>query len=150
MEIRELRPHERPAWRELRTLLWPAIAGEGSAVSEREENEILESPERNAVLVADDGGRLVGFVEVALRDWAEGCRTRPVGYVEGWYVRPERRRAGVGRALIEAAERWTLSRGCTEIASDAELSNALSHRAHAALGFTEIERLVAFAKRLRE
>jgi len=148
MEIRALRPDERSAWRELRCLLWPAIAAEDSAVSENEEDEILASSERNAVLVADEGGRLVGFVEVALRDWAEGCRTRPVGYVEGWYVRPESRRTGVGRALIEAAERWTLSRGCTELASDAELANTLGHRAHSALGFSEVERVVAFAKRL--
>ena len=54
----------------------------------------------------------------------------------------------MGRRLIEAAEQWARSRGCTEMGSDAEIANTLSHRAHAALGYEEIERVVSFAKRL--
>ena len=53
-----------------------------------------------------------------------------------------------GRRLIEAAEQWAQSRGCTEMGSDAEIANTLSHRAHAALGYEEVERVVSFAKRL--
>jgi len=45
----------------------------------------------------------VGFVEVSLRPYAEGCDTRPVGYLEGGYVAPEWRGQGIGRALVEAA-----------------------------------------------
>jgi len=112
--------------------------------------EIPANPEQNVVLVAaslDD--EPVGFVEVTLRDWAEGCATRPVGYIEAWYVEPEHRRSGVGRRLMDAAERWVLSRGCTEIGSDAELSNEISGRAHRALGYAEVARLVLFSKNLR-
>lgn len=127
----------------MRRLLWPDAPEDELAT---ELDVILGDPSKYAVFVAEEDGRLVGFVEAALRDWAEGCATRPVGYVEGWYVRPERRRAGVGRALVEAAERWSASKGCTEIGSDAEVSNTLSHAAHRALGFAEIERIVAFAK----
>ena len=56
---------------------------------------------------------------------------------------------GIGAALLEEAERWAAERGCTELASDATLDNVASQRAHAALGFTETERVVAFRKRLR-
>ena len=45
-------------------------------------------------------------------------------------------------------KRGPRSRGCTEMGSDAEVSNTLSHWVHAALGYQEIERIVAFAKRL--
>ena len=146
VEIGELGPSERDGWRGLRESLWPEIPKDER---ESEEGEILGDPRRNAVFVARlPGGELVGFVEAALRDWAEGCRTRPVGYVEGWYVAPEHRRRGVGRRLIEAAEQWARSRDCTEMGSDAEISNTLSHRAHAALGYEEVERVVSFAKRL--
>jgi len=148
VEIGELSVHEHEAWLGLRERLWPEIPKD-ELRSERA--LILDDPRRNAVFVArrgEPGGELVGFVEAALRDWAEGCRTRPVGYIEGWYVAPEHRRRGVGRRLIEAAERWARSRGCTEMGSDAEIANTLSHRAHAALGYEEIERVVSFAKRL--
>lgn len=146
MEIRELRSDEHEAWLRLRELLWPETARE-ELTSELQ--EILADPGRNSVLVAaSPGGELIGFVEVALRDWAEGCSTRPVGYIEGWYVAPEHRRSGVGRQLIEAAERWAASRGCTEMGSDAELPNEVSQRAHLALGYSEVTRVVLFSRRL--
>jgi aminoglycoside 6'-N-acetyltransferase I len=146
VEIGALAPHEHEAWLRLRELLWPATPKEELSADRR---EILAGPARNAVFVARlEGGELVGFVEAALRDWAEGCSTRPVGYVEGWYVAPSHRRRGIGRRLVEAAEQWARSRGCTEMGSDAEVSNTLSHRAHAALGYAEVERVVAFAKKL--
>lgn len=139
---------ERDAWLRLRERLWPEEPKEDLASGVE---VILDDPRRNAVFVArlhESGGELVGFVEAALRDWAEGCRTRPVGCIEGWYVAPEHRRRGLGRRLIEAAEQWARSRGCTEMGSDAEIANTLSHRAHAALGYEEVERVVSFAKRL--
>ena len=148
VEIGELSVHEHEAWLGLRERLWPEIPKD-ELRSERA--LILDDPRRNAVFVArlpEPGGELVGFVEAAIRDWAEGCRTRPVGYIEGWYVAPEHRRHGVGRRLIEAAEQWAQSRGCTEMGSDADIANTLSHRAHAALGYEEVERVVSFAKRL--
>jgi aminoglycoside 6'-N-acetyltransferase I len=71
-----------------------------------------------------------------------------VGYLEAWYVKREYRRRGVGRLLIEAAERWAWSRGCTEMGSDAELHNEVSQQAHGALGYSEVLRVVLFSKRL--
>jgi aminoglycoside 6'-N-acetyltransferase I len=146
VELRELRSDEYAVWLELRGRLWPHLLRELLA---REQQEILADPERNAVLVAAaPGGGLIGFVEVALRDWAAGCSTRPVGYIEGWYVEPAYRRRGIGRRLIEAAEGWALARGCTEMGSDAELDNEVSQRAHRALGYAEVIRLVCFSKKI--
>jgi len=48
----------------------------------------LARPERFQILVAEEGSQFIGWVEVALRDYAEGCQTSPVGYLEGWYVVP--------------------------------------------------------------
>ena len=59
------------------------------------------------------------------------------------------RRRGVGRALVEAAEEWARSRGCRQMASDAELWNDVSHKAHGAIGYREVARLVLYKKDLR-
>lgn len=93
-------------------------------------------------------GSLCGFVEVGSRPYAEGCESSPVGYVEGWWVDPDARRAGTGRALLDAAESWARGRGYTEIASDALLDNRLSHAVHARCGYVEVERIVTFRKPL--
>lgn len=101
------------------------------------------------ILVAEDEGKVVGFCEVDLRSHADGCDpARPVAYVEGWYVAPERRGQGVGRALIAAAEEWGRAHGCTEIASDTWIENDVSQRAHAALGFEVVDRCVHYRKPL--
>lgn len=148
MEIRALLPADREPWRRLRQLLWPDLDDEENL---RDQAEILEDLAHNAVFVAaSPGGELAGFVEASLRKWAEGCSTSPVGYVEGWYVQPAHRRARVGAQLIEAAEDWARAQGCTEMGSDAEDWNEISHAAHRALGYIEATRLVCFAKQLGE
>lgn len=146
MELRPLRDDEHSAWLDLRAQLWPEHARDELA---REQAEIWSDLDRNAVLVvASVDGRLLGFVEVAIRAWAEGCSSRPVGYIEGWYVTPDQRRLGIGRKLIAAAERWARGRGCAEMASDAALENDISVRAHAAMGYREVGRAVLFRKPL--
>ncbi len=103
-----------------------------------------------AVYVADRGnGSLAGFVEIGSRDYAEGCETTPVAYVEGWYVDPDVRRTGLGTDLLRAAESWALANGFSEIASDTELDNDVSLQAHVRLGFEEVERQICFIKSLR-
>ena len=102
-----------------------------------------------AVLVADRGnGKLAGFVEIGSRNYAEGCETTPVAFLEGWYVDPDIRRTGVGRRLVQAAEAWAVENGYAEMASDTELENEVSLRAHLALGYEEVERQICFRKRL--
>ena len=102
-----------------------------------------------AVLLAEDANReVVGFAEVSIRSYAEGCVTDSVGYLEGWFVAPGARRRGTGRALVRAAERWALSQGCTEFASDAEADNEQSARAHREVGFTEVGLVRCFRKDL--
>src|SRR5262249_44408301 len=59
--------------------------------------------EPEAVLIArGPEGEPVGFAELSVRPFAEGCRTSPVAYLEGWYVAPGARRKGVGRRLARA------------------------------------------------
>ena len=144
--IRQLKATDHSAWLTMRERLWPDFSREELTA---EEAGIFGEDSRTGVLVAvAESGELIGFAEVSIRDWAEGCRTRPVGYLEAWYVEPAHRRTGVGRRLIDAAQRWAADRGCTEMGSDADPENVISLRAHAALGFTEVGRAVLYAKKL--
>lgn len=99
------------------------------------------------VFVAErESGALAGFVEAGTRAYADGCDTWPVGFIEAWYVDPDLRGTGVGRALVAAAEAWARTRGYREMASDAELDNDDSHRAHRAIGYEEVGRVVQYRK----
>jgi aminoglycoside 6'-N-acetyltransferase I len=100
------------------------------------------------LVVEREEGGLGGAVIHALRPWAEGCESMPVPYIEGWYVTPDLRRTGVGRALIAAVEEWARSNGFTELGSDVELDNDVSLRAHEALGFEPTLRVQFFRKKL--
>ncbi len=102
----------------------------------------------SAVFVCErSDGKLAAFLELSVRDYAEDCAGL-TPYVDSWYVDPDVRQQGIGRALMTAAEDWARGRGYPEMASDALLENEISHRAHKAVGFTEVERIVVFRKPL--
>jgi len=136
------------AWLRMRNALWPEYEGNWHA-SEIEEFLAGRSKMPLGVLIAvDESGQPLGFVELFIRPYAEGCETDRVAYLEGWYVEPECRRQGVGRALIEASEHWGREQGCTEFGSDALIDNDVSAAAHAALGFVETVQIRCFKKKL--
>ncbi len=57
-----------------------------------------------AVFIAErPDGSVCGYVEVGSRLYADGCRSSPVGYIEGWYVDPGVRREGYLRPATESA-----------------------------------------------
>ena len=153
VQVRHVEPGDRSAWTALRLTLWPD-EDEGSHRSAVE--RFLGGPRTlgtmpEAVLVAvepDSHPAVIGFAEVSRRAYAEGCETSPVGFLEGWYVIPERRGQGVGRALLAAAEAWARGLGCEEFASDAVADNAVSAAAHRALGFEEVVVIRCFRKSL--
>jgi aminoglycoside 6'-N-acetyltransferase I len=152
--IRPAEPTDADQWADLRGALWPdeppaALAAEAARFFAGLPQGAGAMPE--AVLVAAAGapaGRLVGFAEISRRAYAEGCGASPVGFLEGWYVVPDCRRTGIGRALVQAAEEWARRMGCTEFASDALAENTDSAAAHLALGFEEVEVIRCFRKGL--
>lgn len=146
--VRPAAPEDAEAWLGLRAELWP---GEPSAeLADEVRAWLADRPrdDREVLLAQASGGAVVGFAELSVRPFAEGCRSDRVGYLEGWYVDPGHRGRGVGRALVEAALDWARRAGCTEFASDTEVDNRDSQAAHGALGFSEVGRLVLFRRAL--
>ena len=102
-----------------------------------------------AVFLAEDEASVpLGFLELSVRAFADGCESMPVPHVEGWYVELAARGKGFGAALMQAAEGWARSNGFAELASDTEAENHGSRRAHVGCGLTEVEHLIKFRKSL--
>ena len=152
MDIRSVHASDAAEWLRMRMALWPDSDPDTQA---HEIAHFLAIPPRpvlptlHAVFVCPrpDAG-LCGMVEVSIRPYADGCQTTDVGYLEAWYVDPDARGQGIGRALVIAAEEWAHAHGCREMASDADLTNSVSQAAHQRLGYLETGRSVHFCKAL--
>ena len=145
VEIRRAAPEDIPAAAGLAAELWP-------------HHPVEEFMEEFTSLLADNGRGLflafadgvpAGFAECSLRhDYVEGTESSPVGYLEGIYVKETVRHRGIARSLLSACEAWARKKGCSEFASDCELTNIESQGFHRAVGFTEANRLVAYVRKL--
>jgi aminoglycoside 6'-N-acetyltransferase I len=151
VSVREANPEDRAALAALRHELWTDSSAEEHG---RELACMLAGKARgtlpSVILIAENfAGEIVGFVEAGLRSHADGCDPLfPVGFVEGWYVVPDWRRKKVGARLLAEAEAWARAKGCQEMASDTWADNLDSQRAHEALGFEVVDRVVNYRKRL--
>jgi aminoglycoside 6'-N-acetyltransferase I len=133
-------------WLDLALKLW---SDEAESLQEMQNSltNILKSPREEGFIVRDDDERAIGFMNLSLRsDYVPGATQSPVAYVEGIYLEEEARKQGIGKSLIQYAEKWALDRGCVELASDALLENQASHAFHTKVGFQEVERVVFFIK----
>ncbi len=134
---------------------YPAAAALAGKMWEADPEELIQDWEEadtageGAVFVAEEAGRVVGFAQCALRrDYVEGTKSSPVGYLEGVYVDEACRRRGCAAHLLSACESWAKEKGCREFASDCELTNTDSLKFHLSLGFTEANRIICFTKKL--
>lgn len=145
IEIRKVTSAEKDAWYQMRKGVWPEAADDYLLF---DMDEILVS-ESDIVFMAFANGQPAGMIEASLREYAEGCDSSPVGYIEAWFVYGEFRKTGVAGELVRAAETWAREKGCTEMGSDTWLENEASIRAHEKLGYKEVDRLVHFVKQLQ-
>ena len=145
--VRPVTPADTEAWLEMRTELWPHHEANKEDIA-----TFFRGVHRHgldaALAAVAEGGAIVGFAELSIRGYAEGCDTDRVGYLEGWFVAEPHRHTGIGRALVRAAEDWARTHGCTEFASGTDITNLISATAHEALGFTEVERQIHYRKDL--
>lgn len=134
-------------WLLLRRQLWPHCA---EAEHRAEMARFLADPSAYAqFLCLNSDGEPLGFAEGSVRrDYVNGTETSPLAYLEGLFVAAHARRQGIARQLVDAVADWAVARGLSELASDADLSNTISHATHRALGFEETERAVFFRRRL--
>ena len=94
---------------------------------------ILADPDQR-LLVAEDGGRLVGSAHLmVLRHFGRSLSRS--GLVEGVVVDPAYRQAGVGAALMRAVAEAARRAGCYKLALTSNLARTGAHRFYSRLGW---------------
>jgi len=147
--IRRIEKDDAAPWAMMRARLWPD-ADPSDLLRETQAFVAGLSQMIGVAWLAEGEGAAepLGFIEIGVRAFSDGCDSMPVPHVEGWYVEPPARGRGVGRRLMGAAEDWARAEGFREIASDTEVHNEASLHAHEACGFQEVDRLIKFRKEL--
>lgn len=142
LKVEPISPADRSAWLAMRIALYP---NEPAHVIESEIDSFLNTGKiadrDHGVLIARLHDKPVGFVEAS-----------DIGFnrchVESWYVSPDARGSGVGRALIEACEDWARSRGAAVLTSDTNEDYPDSPPSHKACGFRASDDDTLFEKQL--
>lgn len=130
----------------MRDSLWPDSSATNTLDIEKYFSHVSEDIQE--CFLIEDKGNPVGFIELNIRNYAEGSDFAKVPYVEGWFIYEDYRGRGFGKLLMNQAETWAKLNGYSELASDAEIDNEISISAHKKLGFKETDRIVCFLKEL--
>jgi aminoglycoside 6'-N-acetyltransferase I len=145
VDIRPMGPGDRETWARMRAALRPE---EPAEVNAEDLDAMLAGNAIWGFVAETDDGAAVGFAEITIRPFANGCDSRPVPFLEGIWVEAALRRRGIGARLVRHVEEFVVARGFCEIGSDALIENHASHAAHRRWGFCETERVVHFRKLL--
>jgi aminoglycoside 6'-N-acetyltransferase I len=145
--IREMTAADCKLWSAMRAALWPGETAEQHA---RGLDDVLRDGQYWGFIAEAPDGHAMGFAEVSIRRYANGCDSQPVAFLEGIWVDPQFRRLGIGARLVRHIEAVVVSRGFHELGSDALIDNETSHAAHRAWGFAETERVIYFRKVLQK
>lgn len=140
--IREMTVEDRAVWADMYAQLFP----DGTRLGMLQEVDRILKAQHRAAYCAVVGDEIAGFAEYNLREFANGCHTQPVPFLEGIFVAPEHRNRGVATALIAYLEAVARRQGYRELGSNVLMNNAASIDVHKRLGFEETERVVYFRK----
>ena len=135
--VREARPDDFDALLRLLDGMDESMYGGRGHAAERDVRSlykaVLADPDQR-LLVAEDGGRLVGSAHLmVLRHFGRSLSRS--GIVEGVVVEPAYRRAGVGAALMRAVAEAAGRAGCYKLALTSNLARAGAHRFYSRLGW---------------
>jgi len=105
----------------------------------------LIADENTAIFVAECDGQIVGEVNVAIRETRDIPILVPRRYavVDTLIVLQAHRRAGIGRTLMERAQRWALARGAAEVELNVWEFNVGALAFYEALGYRTTRRTMS-------
>jgi GNAT superfamily N-acetyltransferase len=95
--------------------------------------------------VADLDDRIVGWVHVLRAEYVDAEAFVVIG---GLVVDRNHRRLGIGRRLMDRAERWARERGCSMVRLASSSTRHAAHRFYEAIGYTNIKSQYSFVKPL--
>jgi len=106
---------------------------------------LLRERPANAVLVAEEGGVLVGWLHVCAMLFLE---SPPFAEVAGLVVDEAHRGKGVGKLLLEAAARWAMERGYDKLRVRSNVVREDAHRFYEREGFRRVKTQVVLDRGL--
>ena len=143
VSIRSATPKDARAIAEVHVASWraayrghiPHHVLDGLSVEDREATwrEGLSAEEPGGALVAEDGGRVIGFVGFGPSRTFDDAED--VGEIYAIYLEPDYQRRGVGRRLLDGALEALAERGVREATLWVLESNAGARRFYEALGW---------------
>lgn len=105
---------------------------------DRLQSALFQAPPRlfGWVVPSSAEGQLSGYMTATI-DYATWS-ARPFVYLDCLYLRPEKRRAGLGRIMMSTLEEFARDRGCAEIQWQTPPTNAIGLAFYRALGAREL------------
>jgi GNAT superfamily N-acetyltransferase len=116
---------------------------EPSTVASRLSRLLARSDQQ--LLVADDGGRAIGWVHMVITEYVEADAFVVIG---GLVVDREYRKQGIGRRLLAHAEEWAAQHGCSVVRLTSSVNRVEAHAFYERVGYTNLKTQHSFAKSL--
>jgi GNAT superfamily N-acetyltransferase len=112
--------------------------GDGKPLSDDVKRDLipgLQGHPTTLVFLAYDGDEAVGLAICFLG--FSTFRARPLVNISDYFVLPDRRGAGVGKALLAAIERRARELGCCKLTLEVQENNRRARRVYEAAGFSQ-------------
>lgn len=143
--IRAARPADAPALARLWREMWDFHSGvdrrfEAGPQANHAMADWLREHAANpdaCLLVGEESGRPIGYVLGLILENPPVVTLRRYGFISELTVTADVRRRGVGTLLLEAAHRWFLDRGMTEVEVNVAARNPVSRNFWKKQGYTE-------------
>jgi ribosomal protein S18 acetylase RimI-like enzyme len=94
------------------------------------------------VIVADEGGDLLGFAICMFRNYPPVLKKKSCGFISDMAVTAERRRAGLGSQLLEACLEWFRAKGMDRVELSVATGNVVGSNFWRKQGFIEYMHLM--------
>lgn len=107
-------------------------------------SRILERPDQRFI-VAEDQRRVVGWLHALVVEYVE---TNPFVVIGGLVVDKSSRRRGIGRTLMEYAERWAKEQRCSLVRLWSSAGRTGAHQFYERQGYKNIKTQYSFVKPL--
>lgn len=114
---------------------------EPNAVADRL-SRLLARPDQQ-FLVADEGGRAVGWIHMLIAEYVEADAFVVIG---GLVVDREYRKQGIGWRLLAHAEEWAAANGCSFVRLSSSMKRTEAHAFYERAGYTNLKTQYSFAK----
>ena len=126
MEAREADNRDRESWLRIRRTIWPHAS---PGAHERDIDAGFARQDGRWFVVVVEDRDPIAYLECRLRPAEDGVEGA-TGRIEAWYIAPNYRAGGVGRALIGFLRSWFQVRGCERLDAHPDFTGDIPFRAN--------------------